>query len=342
MKPFKIGAVTIQNGLFLAPMAGVTDRYFRRLCAACGAEYAITEMVSAKALCYEKRAVRASAPVRTAPLAYIDPDSIPTAVQLFGSEPEFMAEAAAMLTDGSYRGASGALPVAIDINMGCPVKKVVSCGEGSALMKNPELAEKIVEAVKSATTLPVTVKIRTGWDKSSINAAEMARVLEASGADVICVHGRTRDQFYAPSSDNQIIAKVKKAVNIPVIGNGDINTVSDALRMIEETECDGIMLARGILGNPWLFAEIKAVLNGEAYVPPSPSQKIIAALEHTKSVIAEKGDAAVAQAKGQLSWYVKGIRGAADARFKIMSAETFAEMEEILMEMAKTADKEEI
>jgi len=340
MKPFKIGAVTIKNGLFLAPMAGVTDRYFRRLCASCGAEYAVTEMVSAKALCYEKRAIRASAPARTAPLAFVDPESIPTAVQIFGSEPEFMAEAAKMLSDGSYRGAAGAIPAAIDINMGCPVKKVVSCGEGSALMKNPILAGEIVKAVKEATNLPVTVKIRAGWDKNSINAVEMAKTLEASGADLICVHGRTREQFYAPSSDNGIIAKVKNAVKIPVIGNGDINTVDDAMRMYSETGCDGIMLARGILGNPWLFSEIKAAMNNVIYSPPSSAEKINIALEHIRSVISEKGDGAVAAAKGQLAWYVKGIRGASSARNKIMSAETFSEMEEILLEVAKNAEED--
>ncbi len=335
MKGFKLGTVNIENGLFLAPMAGVTDRYFRRLCASCGAEYAVTEMVSAKALCYEKRSVRASAPARTAPLAFVDPESIPTAVQIFGSEPQFMAEAAKMLSDRSYRGASGAIPAAIDINMGCPVKKVVSCGEGSALMKTPHLAGLIVESVKEATHLPVTVKIRAGWDKNSINAVEMAKTLESAGADAICVHGRTREQFYAPSSDNRIIADVKNAVNIPVIGNGDINTVDDAIRMYSETNCDGIMLARGTLGNPWLFAEIKAALNGNGYIPPSATEKINIALEHTRSVINEKGEGAVAAAKGQLAWYVKGIRGAADARNRIMSADTFSEMEKILLEVAK-------
>lgn len=335
MKGFKLGAVNIKNGLFLAPMAGVTDRYFRRLCASYGAEYAVTEMVSAKALCYEKRAIRASAPARTAPLAFVDPESIPTAVQIFGSEPSFMAEAAKMLSDSSYRGASGAIPAAIDINMGCPVKKVVSCGEGSALMKDPALAGKIVEAVKMATHLPVTVKIRAGWDKNSINAVEMAKTLEAAGADAICVHGRTREQFYAPSSENGIIFDVKKAVKIPVIGNGDINTVEDALRMYSETGCDGIMLARGILGNPWLFAEIRAAINNESYSPPSAAEKINVAIEHTRSVINEKGEGAVAAAKGQLAWYVKGIRGAADARNRIMSADTFSEMEKILLEVAK-------
>jgi len=232
MKGFKLGAVNIENGLFLAPMAGVTDRYFRRLCASYGAEYAVTEMVSAKALCYEKRAIRASAPARTAPLAFVDPESIPTAVQIFGSEPSFMAEAAKMLSDSSYRGASGAIPAAIDINMGCPVKKVVSCGEGSALMKDPALAGKIVEAVKMATHLPVTVKIRAGWDKNSINAVEMAKTLEAAGADAICVHGRTREQFYAPSSDNGIIFEVKKAVKIPVIGMGGVSTAEDVIEMM--------------------------------------------------------------------------------------------------------------
>ena len=338
MAGFKIGNTILRNGLVLAPMAGVTDKYFRRLCASCGAEYAVTEMVSAKAICYEMRTKSPSA-ARTAPLANIEHGTIPTSVQLFGCEPDFMSEAARLIETRTYNGADSAPTVAIDINMGCPVRKVVACGEGSALMKTPELAAKIVESIKKAVTVPVTVKIRAGWDKNSINAPEMAKMLEAAGADVICVHGRTREQFYAPSSDNKVIAEVKRSVKIPVIGNGDINTVSDAIRMFEETECDGIMLARGILGNPWLFAEIASALDGTEYVPPTPAQKIEAALEHTRSVIAEKGPGAVSEAKGQLAWYAKGIRGAASARDRIHTASSFKEMESIMKELEKQAEE---
>ncbi len=339
MAGLKIGNTELRHGLILAPMAGVTDKYFRRLCASCGAEYAVTEMVSAKAICYEMRAKSSSA-AKTAHIANIEHGSIPTSVQLFGSEPDFMAEAARLIENQTYNGACGAPTVAIDINMGCPVRKVVSCGEGSALMKDTTLAANIVKSVKRAVSIPVTVKIRAGWDKNSINAPEMAKILESVGADAICVHGRTREQFYAPSSDNKVIAAVKKSVKIPVIGNGDINSVSDALRMIEETECDGIMLARGILGNPWLFSEIVSALDGTLYIPPTPAQKIEAALAHTKSVIAEKGPAAVSEAKGQLAWYVKGIRGAAEARDKIYSASSFEEMENIMLGLARLSISE--
>ncbi len=340
MEGLKIGSTELRHGLVLAPMAGVTDKYFRRLCASCGAEYAVTEMVSAKAICYEMQA-RSSAAAKTAHLANIERGTIPTSVQIFGSDPDFMAEAARLIESRTYNGADGAPTVAIDINMGCPVRKVVSCGEGSALMKNPRLAERIVETVKKSVNIPVTVKIRAGWDQSSINAPELSKMLEAAGADVICVHGRTREQFYAPSSDNKVIAAVKKSVKIPVIGNGDINTASDALRMLDETECDGVMLARGILGNPWLFSEIVSALEGSEYMSPKPSEKIEAALEHTKSVIAEKGQSAVAEAKGQLAWYVKGIRGAAEARDKIHSASSFEEMEQIMLDLAIRSASEE-
>ena len=218
-----IGAVTLRHGLMLAPMAGVTDASFRAVCRRMGAEYVVSEMVSAKGLCYEQRG-RAGAPLRTAPLAKVYETDAPMAVQLFGREPDLMAEAAALLATGSYRGFSGLLPVAIDVNMGCPVNKVVSNGEGSALLREPEQAAAIVRAVKKAVRVPVTVKMRAGFDKEHRNAPEFAKRLEEAGADLLVVHGRTRDQFYAPKSDNAIIAAVKKAVSIPVIGNGDLFT----------------------------------------------------------------------------------------------------------------------
>ena len=336
----KIGKAELKHGIMLAPMAGATDYAFRKVCRSFGAEYLVSEMVCAKALCYEQKIKKSltASPSKTAPLAAIRENELPMAVQIFGSEPEFMAEAAKMIAENSYRGSTSLYtPSAIDINMGCPVQKVVSNGEGSALLKNPELAGKIVEAVVGAVDIPVTVKIRIGWDKNSINAVEVAKILEDSGADLICVHGRTREQFYAPSSDNRIIAEVKKAVSIPVIGNGDIYSVSDAIRMFDETECDGIMLARGILGNPWLFSEIASALEKTPYIPPNTEEKIYAALNHTKSVIEEKGERGVSEAKGQLAWYVKGIRGASSARDRIHSASSFEEMEKILLELAKEA-----
>ncbi len=324
----QIKNIYLKHGLALAPMAGVTDRAFRRLCTEQGCEYAVTEMVSAKAICYESEA-RPSAPARSAPLAHID-EGIPTAIQIFGADPEFMARAAKMLSELTYRGASGVRPAAIDINMGCPVKKVVSCGEGSALMKTPELAADIVAAVKGAVDIPVTVKIRAGWDRSSVNAPEMAKRLEAAGADAICVHGRTRDQFYAPSSDNRVIAEVKRAVSVPVFGNGDINTAADALRMLDETGCDGLMIARGSMGDPWLFAEIAAALEGREYTSPDFRTRVEMAYAYAEALVAENGRAGIVKARGQLAWYVKSIPGAAAARAALNSATELDELKNIL------------
>ncbi len=324
----QIKNIRLKHGLALAPMAGVTDRAFRRMCAEQGAEYAVTEMVSAKAICYESEA-RVAAQARSAPLAHID-DGIPTAIQIFGSEPEFMARAAKMLAELTYKGASGVRPAAIDINMGCPVKKVVSCGEGSALMKTPELAADIVSAVKKAVDVPVTVKIRAGWDRLSINASELAKRLEAAGADAICIHGRTREQFYAPSSDNRVIAEVKKSVSVPVFGNGDINTADDARRMLDETGCDGLMIARGCMGNPWLFAEITAMLEGRTCEVPDLRMRIEAAYKHAEALVAENGKQGIVKARGQLAWYVKGIEGAAAARAAINAATELSELKNIL------------
>ncbi len=324
----QIKNIYLKHGLALAPMAGVTDRAFRRLCVGMGCEYAVTEMVSAKAICYESEA-RPSAPARSAPLARID-EGIPTAIQIFGSDPTFMARAAKMLSELTYRGASGVRPAAIDINMGCPVKKVVSCGEGSALMKTPELAADIVAAVKGAVDIPVTVKIRAGWDRSSVNAPEMAKRLEAAGADAICVHGRTREQFYAPSSDNRVIAEVKRAVSVPVFGNGDINTAADALRMLDETGCDGLMIARGSMGDPWLFAEIAAALEGREYTSPELRERIETAYAYAEALVEENGQGGVVKARGQLAWYITGIRGAAAVRAALNAATELSELKNIL------------
>ncbi|MBQ9783392.1 MAG: tRNA-dihydrouridine synthase family protein, partial [Clostridia bacterium] len=248
----EIGSVHLRNGLLLAPMAGVTDRTFRLLCRRFGADYTVSEMVSAKALCYEQKSKRKESLLAgSAPLAAITKAEAPMAVQLFGSEPEFMAEAARMLEANSYRGCVSEIPpVAIDINMGCPVRKITGNGEGSALMKNPRLAGQITEAVCRAVKLPVTVKIRAGWDQNSINAPELAKLLEQAGAAMICVHARTREQLYAPGIDPEIIRQVKEAVGIPVVGNGDVQSAEDAIRMMRDTGCDGVMIGRGAMGNP--------------------------------------------------------------------------------------------
>ena len=323
MAPLVIGAHTLTHGVMLAPMAGVADASFRVMCREKGAEYTVSEMISAKALCFEQKA-RASAPVKTAELANITPEESPMAIQLFGREPSFMAEAARMIECGEYRGASQALPpAAIDINMGCPVPKVVGNGEGSALMREPALAAEIVREIKKAVKLPVTVKIRAGFTNDNRNAPEMAKMLEDAGADLICVHGRTRQQFYQPSSDNGIIAAVKRAVRVPVIGNGDIYSAEDAKRMLEETECDGVMLARGSLGNPWLFSEVIAALEGREYVAPSAAERLETALAHAADMIARKGERiGLPEARKHLVWYCKGLRGAAAARGELMQAQS--------------------
>ena len=336
MGAITIGKYTLRHGLFLAPLAGVSDRAFRDVCRAAGAEYTVSEMVSAKALCYEQRTKKESAPAKTAPLASVYESEMPMAIQLFGCEPDFMAEAARLIEEMSYRGCtSDTPPAAIDINMGCPVHKIVGNGEGSALMKNPELAADIVRAVRRAVSLPVTVKIRAGWDADSINAPEMAKRLEDAGAALIAVHGRTRAQMYAPSADLGVIADVKKSVSVPVVGNGDILCAADAIRMYEHTGCDGVMIARGALGNPWLFAEIRALLEGGVYTPPSLSERMETALSQIAFMVEEKGERiAMAEARKHLSWYIKGIDGAAAARLAINTASTLAEMTAILRDLA--------
>ena len=331
MAPLKIGARTLPHGLLLAPMAGVSDTSFRLLCRKAGAEYTVSEMVSAKALCFEQRS-KPSAPVRTAPLADILQAEAPMAIQLFGSDPDFMREAAMLLESGNYRGAkSECAPAAIDINMGCPVHKVVGNYEGSALMRDPERAAAIVRAVKDAVKLPVTVKIRAGWDENSKNAPEFAKRMEEAGADLITVHGRTRQQFYAPSSDNRVIAAVKRAVCIPVVGNGDLFCAEDVRRMREQTECDGVMIARGAMGNPFLFSEIIAMDEGKPYTPPTDKERIDTALFHAADMVKRKGERmGLAEARKHMLWYCKGLRGAAAAREALTHAESLEEIRTVL------------
>lgn len=332
----KIGNLELKHGIMLAPMAGVTDRSFRLLCKRQGAEYLVSEMVSAKALCYEQRAKRRESILQgSAPLAAITRDESPMAIQIFGSEPEFMAEAAKMLEESSYRGCRSEIPpVAIDINMGCPVRKITGNGEGSALMKNPHLAGEIVSAVTKAVKLPVTVKIRAGWDSDSINASEMARILEQAGASLICVHARTREQLYSPGIDPSVIARAKQAVGIPVIGNGDIYTADDAITMIRETGCDGVMIGRGAMGNPWLFSELIAKLEGKEYVVPSIRERLETASEQMDCMIEHKGErVGLAEAKKHMSWYLSGLRGAASARSRIMTAQSAEEIRGVFREL---------
>ena len=336
----KLGNVILKHGLMLAPMAGFTDYSFRKICKEQGAEYTVSEMVSAKALCYEQMSKKTTlSDSKTAPLAAVSPEENPMAVQLFGSEPEFVAEAAAMIESRSYRSCvSKASPVAIDINMGCPMHKIVGNGEGSALMKDPSLAAKIVEAtVKALKSTPVTVKIRAGWDNDSKNAAQMAKMLEAAGASLICVHARTREQMYNPGIDIDIISAVKKAVSIPVIGNGDICTAADAVNMFEVTECDGIMIGRGALGNPWIFREISAHLDDEEYVQPSINEKIDTCLRHIDLMVENKGEyTSSAEIKKHAALYIKGVRSAASVRDRIMKTSSTDELKNIIGELRGT------
>ncbi len=331
----KLGNFTLRHGLQLAPMAGAGDASFRILCRAYGAEYCVSEMLSAKALCYEQLCKKpvGAATVKTASLARITPEESPCAIQIFGHEPEYMARAASLLESGDYRGADDGrlLPAAIDINMGCPVHKVVAAGEGSALMKNIPLAADIVSAVAKATKLPVTVKMRAGWNEQSKNAVELARAAEASGAAAICLHARTRDQFYSPGIDLSIIEAVKSAVSIPVIGNGDITSAEDAIKMLRETGCDGVAVGRGALGNPWIFREIAAALDGKEFTPPTPLERVKTALSHAEDMLTRKGErAGLAEARPHIAWYTKGIRGAASARNDVMSASSLEEIGDIL------------
>lgn len=330
----KIGNTEFTHGLVLAPMAGATDRTFRNICKKYGAEYTVSEMVCAKSLCYEQKAKKKEFSA-TAELAKINLGDGPMAIQIFGSEPSFMAEAAVMLANGSYKNcASTEKPIAIDINMGCPVRKITANGEGSALMRDPDLAGQIVRAVVDAVDIPVTVKIRAGWDASSKNAVELAKILEANGASAICVHARTKEDLYRPGIDIGIISQVKRAVSVPVIGNGDIYSAKDAINMFKITECDAIMIGRGSMGNPWIFREIQCALENRDYIPPTASERIALALEHLAQMIKEKGDrVGIAEGKKHVGWYITGMNGAASARNRIMIASSFDEINNILNEM---------
>ncbi len=318
-----IGNIELSAPLALAPMAGITDLPFRLICRRLGCGMTVSEMVSAKGLLYKN--------VKTTEMLRIDDGERPTAIQLFGSVPAELAEAARMVE------ASGA--DMIDFNMGCPVPKIVNNGEGSALMKNPQLAHDILAAMVKAVKIPVTVKFRAGWDDNNRNAVEIARAVEAAGVSAVAVHGRTRQQFYEGKADWSIIADVKQAVKVPVFGNGDIFTVADGLRMLEQTGCDGLMIGRGADGNPWLFTALAAALRGEPLPqPPSLKERLAQAAEHLEMLIAYKNEVvAVKEMRRHISAYLKGMPHAAELRGRFHKVDTQEQFSELLAEYSECA-----
>ncbi|MDD6331847.1 MAG: tRNA dihydrouridine synthase DusB [Clostridium sp.] len=312
----KIGTIEIQDKLILAPMAGVTDLPFRLLCKEAGCDILYTEMVSAKAMYYKNK--------NTIPLLALDDREHPIGLQLFGSEPELMADMARQIETLGFD--------FIDINMGCPVPKVFNNGEGSALMKDPKLAGQIVAAIHRAVKIPVTVKIRKGIDEDHVNAVEMAKELEENGAAAIAIHGRTRTQYYAGHADWDIIRQVKEAVTIPVIGNGDILTAEDVLRMKRETGCDAFMIGRGAKGNPWIFSQVKQALAGETIPGKPPVDEVVSMiLRHLDMMIAFKGEyTGVHEMRKHVSWYTTGYPNSTRIRGLVNEIETGEELEIVL------------
>ncbi|MDD3223309.1 MAG: tRNA dihydrouridine synthase DusB [Clostridium sp.] len=310
-----IANLKFNNNVFLAPMAGVTDTIFRSICKKMGCGLVYTEMVSAKALYYDNE--------KTEDMLITSPYEVPAAVQIFGSDPYVMAKACDHFNDNDDI-------CLVDINMGCPAPKIVKNGDGSALMKNPKLAHDIVQEVKKASKKPVTVKFRKGFDEEHINAVEFAKVIEDAGADAIAVHGRTRQQMYEGKADWNIIKSVKDAVLIPVIGNGDVFSTEDAFEMKQKTNCDGIMIARGARGNPWLFKQIQQKLNGEEVKFPSSYEIVDVCIEHFKLAFDFYGERAVREMRKHISWYIKGIKNSAYIRNAVNCEDSSEKVIEIL------------
>lgn len=326
MSGFNIGDINISGRLILGPMAGITDLPFRLLCKEQGANLLYTEMISAKGIYYNNK--------NTEKLLQIDENEHPITVQLFGSEPELMASIAAKICNRDFD--------ILDINMGCPVPKVVNNGEGCALMKDIELSAKIIKSVSSEISKPVTVKIRKGFDDNTINAVEFAKMAQENGAKAVAVHGRTRKQYYSGKADWNIIKQVKDAINIPVIASGDIFTPEDAARCLKETNCDGLMIARGARGKPWIFRQIKSFLENKKKLPePSIEEVIAMILRHAKMLIDFKGEViAMREMRKHITWYTVGYKNSASMRRMANNIETYVQLEEFCKIMERKINNE--
>ena len=316
MKQLKIGNVLLENSYVLGPMAGVTDLPFRLLCKEQGAGLLCMEMVSAKGIFYNNK--------NTESLLQIHPDETPVSLQFFGSDPKIMSEMAKRIEERPF--------AILDINMGCPVPKIVKNGEGSALMKNPKLVYELVSSVVKAISKPVTVKIRKGFDEEHINAVEIAKIIEEAGAAAVAVHGRTREQYYSGKADWDIIRQVKEAVSIPVIGNGDVTSGEMAISMREQTGCDGVMIARGAQGNPWIFSELLAYEEkGELSSRPALDEIRCTMLRHARLQMEYKGEEiGIREMRKHVAWYTKGLSGSARLREQINQVNSYNELEELL------------
>lgn len=320
-----IGNVSLDNRVFLSPMAGVTDLPFRLICKQKGCGMLYTEMINAKALCYNDE--------NTKKMTKIEDEEHPIAIQIFGSEPEYMGRATEILNSHSNE--------ILDINMGCPAPKVIKNGDGSALMKNPKLAEEVMKAVVKNSTKPVTLKIRKGWDDNNINAVEIAKIAEQAGISALAIHGRTREQYYSGEADWDIIKEIKQSISIPVIGNGDVFEIEDAINLLEKTNCDAIMIGRGAQGNPWIFNRINHYMNtGEILPKPTAQEKINTAIEHMKLAVEEHGEyVAVREMRKHIGWYIKGLKNSARYRDEINKLTDCEEVITKLKELSLTQSK---